>query len=276
MTAQPNDIGRAARPVTQFFVLVFLLSVPFLVVGQIAGSLPGIPNNLPASALMFVCPGAAALILLRVQQGPRSVRRLLRRALRVAPARWIVAAVAVFPLLALGSYAVLWLAGAAEPTAGGGWIAVPVYFVVFAVSAFGEELGWTGYATVRLRRQHGVLATGTSIGIVWAVWHLVPLLQAGRAPGWIAAWAIATVATRIVIVGLYHLSGRYQLTAILAHAMSNVVASVVPGYPATATMVAVAGGTALGALAVVTVRPGARRALPTARRRTTAFYRGIR
>jgi membrane protease YdiL (CAAX protease family) len=36
-----------------------------------------------------------------------------------------------------------------------------------------EELGWTGFAVPRLRRRHGVLATGLLVGVLWGAWHLL-------------------------------------------------------------------------------------------------------
>ena len=44
-----------------------------------------------------------------------------------------------------------------------------------------EELGWTGFATPRLRRRHGVAATGCILGLCWSAWHLLPNLWAARA-----------------------------------------------------------------------------------------------
>ena len=35
-----------------------------------------------------------------------------------------------------------------------------------------EELGWTGFATPRLRLRHGVLGTGLIMGLLWGAWHL--------------------------------------------------------------------------------------------------------
>jgi hypothetical protein len=38
---------------------------------------------------------------------------------------------------------------------------------------FFEELGWTGFATPRLRLRHGFLATGLIVGVPWGAWHLL-------------------------------------------------------------------------------------------------------
>jgi uncharacterized protein len=45
-----------------------------------------------------------------------------------------------------------------------------------------EELGWTGFAIPRLRRQYRVLSTGLIVGLTWAAWHVL-----------VAYWASGTV-----------------------------------------------------------------------------------
>ena len=58
---------------------------------------------------------------------------------------------------------------------------VPVFFAVFFVAAAGEELGWQGCAIERLRVPWNALEAAIILGAVWAVWHIVPLVQAHRA-----------------------------------------------------------------------------------------------
>jgi CAAX protease family protein len=64
------------------------------------------------------------------------------------------------------------------------------------------------------------LQAGILLGIEWAVWHLIPLAQAGRSLGWIAGWCVSTVAIRVLIVWLYSNTGSVFAT-ILTHAMGN-------------------------------------------------------
>jgi uncharacterized protein len=40
-------------------------------------------------------------------------------------------------------------------------------------NGFVEELGWTGFATPRLRLRYGVFATGLTAGLLWGAWHFV-------------------------------------------------------------------------------------------------------
>lgn len=59
-------------------------------------------------------------------------------------------------------------------------------FVAFFLFGIGEEVGWSGYAIDRMQSHWSALQASVTLGIVWAVWHIVPLVQAHRAPGWIS------------------------------------------------------------------------------------------
>ncbi|AJS58605.1 hypothetical protein UB51_09020 [Paenibacillus sp. IHBB 10380] len=63
-----------------FFMLVFILAVPFWLIGMVAEQFlhKEIPINLPISALMFVCPMIAALILVYRNNGSDGIKRLLK------------------------------------------------------------------------------------------------------------------------------------------------------------------------------------------------------
>jgi uncharacterized protein len=49
--------------------------------------------------------------------------------------------------------------------------------------AIAEELGWSGYLIDPLQEHWGALPAAIVVGIVWAVWHIIPLIQAHRAAG---------------------------------------------------------------------------------------------
>jgi membrane protease YdiL (CAAX protease family) len=44
------------------------------------------------------------------------------------------------------------------------------------VTGICEELGWTGFVTPRLLPRYSVLATGLMIGVLWGIWHIVPMV----------------------------------------------------------------------------------------------------
>lgn len=213
----------------KFMLLTFLLSVPFVLVGASARGhlMPG----LPVAALMFVCPGLAALLLVYRETGRTGVARLLTRCVdfkSVAPAYWYAPILLLMPAVALASFLVLRLAGVDLPAARPSIAWVLGLFVVFFVSGAAEELGWSGYALDPLQQRWGAVAAGLMLGVVWALWHLPALIQAGREVSWIAWWSLGTVAMRVLTVWLYNGAGRSILAAALFHATQNVTWQLFP------------------------------------------------
>ncbi len=107
-------------------------------------------------------------------------------------------------------------------------LAIPILFVTFFVLGTGEELGWMGYAADPMQERRSALTTGIILGLVWAIWHFVPLIQMGRTLTWIAWWTLYTVALRILIVWLYNNTGKSVFAAIVFHATSNLS---LPAFP---------------------------------------------
>ena len=65
----------------QFFLLVFALSVPFLIIGFIFKDITkSLPIKLPISALMTFCPLIAAAILVYKKRKIKGVGQLLKQA----------------------------------------------------------------------------------------------------------------------------------------------------------------------------------------------------
>ncbi|MFI7700600.1 CPBP family intramembrane glutamic endopeptidase [Nonomuraea sp. NPDC049480] len=223
-----------------FIALVFALAVPFWLVGAFSGSIPGMPMELPVSALMVVCPIVAAVILLRRQDGRGATRRLLLKSLAPGGMRrtpWLVTAFLLVPAIGLVAFGLASIGGIPAGTHAS-LLATPALFATFFVAAACEEAGWMGYAAEGLRQRWGASGTGVVLGVAWGAWHLVPLVQAGRSPWWIGWWFLSTVAARLVIVWLYDRTGRSVLSAVIFHAMLNVTQSVLPGYTSNTLLVA--------------------------------------
>jgi membrane protease YdiL (CAAX protease family) len=92
----------------------------------------------------------------------------------------------------------------------------------FFVGALGEELGWSGYAIDPMQERWGALQAGILLGLVWAAWHVIALIQAHRSAAWIAWWCLGTVTMRVVIVWLYNGTGKSVFAVSLFHAIGNV------------------------------------------------------
>ncbi len=212
-----------------FFLLVFILSIPFWLAGALTSFqlLPG----LPVSALGFLCPVLAAAILLYRKSGLAGVSGLLKRSFdfrRIGKWGWLVPLILLEPAMSVVAYWVLRLEGVPVPAPKfSPWTALAL-LAVFFISALGEELGWSGYAIDPLQDRFGALWASLIIGVIWAVWHFVPLLEAQRSLSWIAWWSLGTVSARVIIVWLYNNTGRSVFVAAVFHAMINLTWQLFP------------------------------------------------
>jgi membrane protease YdiL (CAAX protease family) len=101
----------------------------------------------------------------------------------------------------------------------------PIALLSFApavlIGAWLEETGWSALAAETLLQTQSILPTALVIGVIWALWHLVPLAQVGRSPMWIAWWIVGTLAMRVTLVWLYARSDHHVHAPALFHAVDN-------------------------------------------------------
>jgi CAAX protease family protein len=226
--------GSAAKSAFQFFVLVFLLAVPFWLAAAVLKRVPKeIPIDLPVSALAALTPMIAALILTYRTDGFDGAKKLIFSAVdytRIKDRRWYLPAIFLMPAVMVLEYGVLRATGVALPELRIQLVAIPILLLTFFAGAIGEELGWQGYAFDRLHDRWNALESGLILGLLWATWHLVPFIQTNHGAQWIAWQCMATVVMRIVIVWLYMNAGRSLFIAVLFHAMSNMSEFLFPHY----------------------------------------------
>ncbi|GAA4287627.1 CPBP family intramembrane glutamic endopeptidase [Georgenia daeguensis] len=243
MRARPvRDPGRppvtvgAGRSVPAFLASVALLSAVFWaldpLLGDPLGALTG--TDLPASALMFLVPGAAAVALTWRRGGRPAVRRLLTTATRRPRPRsrlWYVPTLLLMPAVVVASYAVVRLAGLPLPQQiVVPWAAVPVLLALYLVSGWCEQLGWTAYATDPLQARLGALGAALVLGLAWALIHVIPYAQAGHGTRWILGQCLYTVALRVLLSWIYANAGPGILAVTLCQASSNVAWSLFPNH----------------------------------------------
>jgi uncharacterized protein len=226
-----NTIASRSRSTLTFFLLVFALSLPFWLAGALTRVqlLPG----LPISSLMFVCPVAAALILVYRKNNLAGVTEMLKRSFdykRIAEKIWYAPIILLMPAVMVVSYGLMRLIGVPIPNPRFSVLAALGLFLAFFVPALGEEMGWSGYVIDPIQERWGALQASLFLGLVWAIWHIVPLLQAHRSPGWIAWHSLFTVAERVLLVWLYNNTGKSVFAAALFHTMSNVSIFLFPIY----------------------------------------------
>ena len=96
------------RAILPFFGLVFLLSVPFWILGAIAPDFTKISSiKLPVSALITICPLIAAIILVYKKRTSQGVIELLTLAFdfkKIKDKRWYLPIVCLIPVMAVLSY----------------------------------------------------------------------------------------------------------------------------------------------------------------------------
>jgi membrane protease YdiL (CAAX protease family) len=206
-----------------FVALVLALSVPLWLLGEKyrIQILPG----LPLSAIMVVCPLAAALILVAYKNGRAAVLGHLAKSFdsrRIAPAYWYLPIVLLQPAVAVVSYCVMRMLHIPVPAPQFSLTAALSLFALFFVGALCEESGWSGYLIDPLQQRWGPLRASLMLGAFWAAWHWLPLLQVGRTWDWIGWWTLGTVATRVLHTWLYNSTGKSVFGATVFHAMTNV------------------------------------------------------
>jgi membrane protease YdiL (CAAX protease family) len=181
-----NTSTSPRRSLLGFHALLLAFSVPFLLAGAVTGI--QFPARLPVSSLMAVCPTLAALILVYREAGPEGLRSLWKRAFdptRIRPI-WYLPSILLMPTIALLAYWVIRLTGRPLPEPRVAFVAIPVLFLVFFISAAAEEIGWSGCVLDPVQDRWGALAAGVIIGAVWAAWHALPWVQV-QGPAWTAA-----------------------------------------------------------------------------------------
>jgi uncharacterized protein len=209
-------------------LLVFVLSVPFWLVGPVADQLlqKEVPIDLPFSALQAVTPLIAASILVYGENGSEGVKSLLRRAVdygKIGRKIWYLPILCLWPATMVLAFGSMYLMGAPLPDDPRFPILiVPLLTVVFLLSAAFEQVGWQGYAIDRLQGRWNALEAAVIVGLVWAIWHVVPLAEAHRAPTWIAWQCLGMVPFRVLIVWIYNNTGRSVFATIVFQATANV------------------------------------------------------
>ena len=62
---------------------------------------------------------------------------------------------------------------------------IPFFLVTYGISGFCEEIGWTAIVTDKLLALFNVVITGVIVGIIWAIWHVIPFMQTYNCIKWI-------------------------------------------------------------------------------------------
>jgi len=150
--------------------------------------------------------------------------QLLERAFdykRITAKIWYIPMILLMPVATVLSYILMRILEMPLPAPVFPVLPALIMFAVFFIAALGEELGWSGYATDPIQGRSSALMAGIVLGLVWAVWHAIPLLQVGRSVSWVGWWCLGTVAYRIILIWLYNKTGKSVFATAIFHAMIN-------------------------------------------------------
>lgn len=226
-----DRIDRRPRSPLKFILLVFTLSVPFWLIGAVIDQqyLPG----LPLSALGAFCPLLAALVLVYQESRTAGVVALLKRSFDFARIRrklWYAPILLLMPGVSMLVYGLMRWMSLPVPAPQFHVLATLLMFLGFFAGALGEELGWSGYAIDPMQARWQALQASLLLGMVTALWHISPLVQAHRPAVWMAWWFLYAVAARVLIVWLYNNTGKSVFAAALFHTMLNLSWMLFPLY----------------------------------------------
>ena len=217
------------HPVAAYFVLAYLVTwgaIVLIVEPQGVGRGTITPSQfMLVWAAMLLGSGGVGLLLTALLEGRAGLKSLLRGMGRWRVGRWWYAPLLIAPLAVVIVLAVL---SQTSPRFTPGIItasdklSLVILFLVVAFGTFVEELGWTGFATRRLRGQASCLTLGLLVGVLWGTWHFMGDLTGSRAaygdlfvPHFLAFWLVPLTAFRVLIVWVYDHTQSLLLTQLM-------------------------------------------------------------
>src|SRR5215203_4000915 len=169
-------------------------------------------------------PFLAAIIVTAVTRRTAGLKALLSRMVRWRVGLGLYAAALLLPVaIYLFAVSLNILLGARASTAeqfGSWYLIFPLfaYSLLFPLSgAFGEELGWRGYALPRAQARVSALSAALIIGVIQTAWHLplfiidrstppVPLIVGYMGLGILATWVFNNTRGSVLMTMLLHAS----------------------------------------------------------------------
>ncbi|MFN8382519.1 MAG: CPBP family glutamic-type intramembrane protease [Anaerolineales bacterium] len=219
------------KTLPRFLWLVLLFSIPLWLAASFFDATKIIPVKLPFSALQFLSVLFAAVITTR--QSGASIRRLLLRGIDIKNIQspiWQVGIFLLMPLTVLLSYFLILWSGATIPDKMTPLSSIPVFLLVYGISGYCEEIGWTALMTDILLERRAVILCGLIVGITGALWHIIPFIQTHNTLPWIFWQCMYSIIYRVLLIKIYILANRSVFSTIAAHATYNAAFSLMPYY----------------------------------------------
>ena len=215
----------------RYLLWVLALSVPLWAAAHFLDATKIIPVKLPLSALQFLSVLGAALIAGR--EHGESVGTFLKRGLdlsRIADRRWRVGVFVMMPVVVFASYELARIGAVSLVKNTTPLYVLPAALLVYGISGYAEQLGWTAVMTDALLERFSVLKAGLIVGVTWSAWHVIPFTQTHNSAAWIAWQCLFTIIYRILLTKVYVATGRSVFSTVAMHATYNTAFTMLPYY----------------------------------------------
>ncbi|HEY5825602.1 MAG TPA: CPBP family intramembrane glutamic endopeptidase [Cyclobacteriaceae bacterium] len=219
------------KQLREYLLLVFILSIPFWILGFIFDNTKIISVELPISALQFVCILLAAIII--IKRNGNSISSILKRGFdfnRITSNLWRYSIFILMPLTILLSYFIMQWNGLEPTNKQTPLWNLPFFLLIYGVSGYSEQLGWTAIATDKLLQKYNIIITGLIVGLIWTIWHIIPFIQTHHSPVWIFWQCIYTIVFRVLLTKIYVLNNRSVFATVALHVTYNTAFSMMPYY----------------------------------------------
>ncbi|MCK4900539.1 MAG: CPBP family intramembrane metalloprotease [Anaerolineales bacterium] len=225
----PASTSISGKNITAFFVLTFIISLPFYILATL------VPQEMVMlmAPILSLAPITTALILVYRKYRSDGAKKLLKRSFdykRITRKIWYLPIFFLFPVIFTLALGVLIFLGEPIPAPILPIMAAPVAFLAFFIFALFEEVGWMGYAFDPMQGLWNSLKASLVLGILWAIWHIPFYIASDFEPVWIAGQLISMLAIRILISWIFNNTGKSVFATVLIHTVYNVCTIMVPSF----------------------------------------------
>lgn len=192
------------------------------------------PDNPLLGQFGRLAPGIAAFLVTAALAGRRGIRDLVRPAgiWRVSIGWYAVALLFQPAILLLARWLDALLGMPSSPSALQNPMpypilcVIPVMLIFSLPGAFGEEVGWRGFALPRLQNRVNSVGASIILGIAWGTWHIPLLVYYGQTgPGELLLSVVNMIPVCILFTWLYNGTGGSLLLVTLLHWSQQLVFS---------------------------------------------------
>jgi uncharacterized protein len=231
------------HPVATYFVAAAAFSWSYWIPLAVSGArvdFGGSATHVPG----LFGPAAAALLVTFALDGWKGILRLFAACVTLRGGwRWLAFA-ALSPLVLFAAATLFTRAPpigdlgvfGGFPEAG----VVPVWAMLL-IAAYGEEVGWRGFALRRLQQDHSALSATVILTCAWAAWHVPAFFvvagYAGMNVGTVIGFFFGLLGGAFVLTWMYNRTGGSVLMVALWHASFNLVTGTRAGRGVTAAVV---------------------------------------